>query len=213
MAVTDGFRRWLDGVTPPTSGRLGESGFLLAGAAAGAVGWGGTQVLTWLAPPNAAVAATSLWGVLMLGFSTATVRHGHRAVRFSDPMLLWGVVNGAAMALTVASVVGAVPGRLGFWYAWAAASAVGYLGTGMLLSRAGAGARGQGYLTSGVVTLAVLGLGIVAFEAVAPVAFLLLAAGHTVTLVMDVKTGLSPLARGGTLSVTVVVFLAVGLAV
>lgn len=213
MAVADGLRQVLDAVAPPTSGRLDESGFLLAGAAAGAVGWGGTQVLTWLAPPNAALAATALWGVLMLGFSTATVRHGPRAVRFSDPMLLWGVVNGTAMALTVAAVVGAVPGRLGFWYAWAAASAVGYLGTGVLLVRGGAAARGRGYLATGVVTLAVLGMGLVAVEAVAPVAFLLLAAGHAVPLVVDAKTGLSPLARGGTLSVTVVVLLAVGLAV
>ena len=213
MAVTDGLRRRLDAVAPPTSGRIGEPGFLLAGAAAGAVGWGGTQLLTWLDPPNAALIATALWAVLMLGFSTLTVRFAPEAVRFSDPMLVWGTVNTAAMALTVGALAGLVPQRVGFWHSWAAASALGYLGTGGLLVRAGDGARGQGYLATGAVTLAVLALGILAFEAIESVAYLLLAAGHTVPLALDARTGLSPLARGGTLSTVVVVLLAAGFAV
>ena len=210
MAVSDGLRRRLDAIVPPTSGRVSESGFLLAGAAAGAVGWGGTQLLTWLDPPNAAIAATALWTLLMLGFSTLTVRFAPEAVRFSDPMLVWGTVNTAAMALTVGALAGMVPPRVGFWLGWTAASAVGYLGTGGLLVRAGAAARGRGYLATGAVTLAVLGVGVVAFEAIAPVAFLLLGVIHTVPLATDAKTRLSPLARGGVLSVIVLLLLAAG---
>lgn len=213
MAVTDGLRNRLDALVPPTRGRLDESGVLLAGATAGAIGWGGTQLLTWADPQNPAFVATALWAVLMLGFSTLTVLYAPEALRFSDPMLVWGTVNTGAMVLTLGALAGVVPVRVGFWLAWAVASAVGYLGTGGMLVRAGADARGRGYLATGVVTLAVLGVGIVAFEAVASVAFLLLAAVHTVPLATDARTRLSPLARGGVLSVTVVVVLAAGLAV
>jgi len=213
MAVTDGLRRRLRDVSPATSDRLDESGFLVTGAAAGLFGWGGTQLLAWLDPPHSAVAATALWAVLMLAFSAVTVLHAPEAVRFSDAMFVWGTVNGTAMALTVAALAGLVPERLGFWGAWAAASALGYVGTGVLFVRAGATARGRGYLAVGIVAVAVLALGAVAFGRVAPVVFLVLAAVHAVPLVLDAETSLSPAARGGTLALVVAGLVGAGVVV
>jgi len=213
MAVTDGLRARLRHVAPATSGRLDESGFLLAGATAGLFGWGGTQVLAWVAVPDSALLATALWTVLVAAFSGLTVLHGPDAVRFSDAMFGWGTVNGTAMALTVGGVAGLVPARVAFWFAWVAAAALGYCWTGGLLVRAGAVGRGWGYLAGSCVALAVLGLGTVAFEVVAPVAFLLLAAVHAVPLVLDARTDLSAVARGGGLALVVCALVGVGLAV
>lgn len=203
MAVTDGLRVALRRVAPATSGRLDERAFLLAGATAGLLGWGGTQVFSWLAVPNSALAATVLWAVLVGCFSGLTVRHAPDAIRFSDAMFVWGTVNPAAMALTVGALAGLVPARLAFWSAWVTAAALGYLGTGGLLIRAGATERGRGYLAAGSVALAVLALGTAAFEAIASVAFLLLAALHAVPLVLDAKTSLSAVAHATTVALVV----------
>lgn len=211
MALTDGLRTVLRRVAPATSTRLDESGFLLAGATAGLLGWGGTQALAWLAVPGSALLATALWTVLVAGFMGLTVLHAPEAVRFSDAMFVWGAVNPAAIGLTVGGLVGLVPARLAFWTAWAAASTLGYCWTGWLMVRAGAGRRGWGYVTTGGVSLVVLTVGTVAFDLVAPVAFLLLAAIHAVPLVLDAKTDLSPVARGAILALVAGVI--VGLAV
>jgi len=211
MAVTDGLRASLRALAPATSGRLDESAFLLVGAAAGLLGWGGTQVLSWLAIADSAPLATALWTVLVTGFAALTVLHAPEAVRFSDAMFVWGTVNPAAMALTVGGLVGVVPARLAFWTAWVAAAAVGYLGTGWLLVRAGAAGRGRGYLASAAVALCVLTVGTVAFDSVAPVAFALLAALHAVTLALDAKTTLDAGARGGVLALVVGCLLGAGL--
>ncbi|MDS0281045.1 hypothetical protein [Haloarcula onubensis] len=210
MAVTGGLRGVLRRVAPATSGRLEESGFLLVGATAGLLGWGGTQALSWTDVPNSAMLATVLWGVLVAGFTGLTVLHAPDAVRFSDAMLGWGAVNGTAMALTLGGLAGLVPARPAFWTAWVGAAALGYCLTGGLLVRAGARGRGRGYLAAGGVALAVLALGTVAFDAVAPVAFLLLAALHAVPLVLDAKTDLSAVARGVVLVTVVGTVLAVG---
>jgi len=213
MAVTDGVRGVLRDITPATSGRLDESAFLLAGATAGLLGWGATQLLAWVDVPSNALLATALWAVLVTGFASLTVLHGPDSVRFSHPMFVWGTVNPAAMALTGCGLVGLVPARLAFWTAWVAAAAVGYLGTGGLLVRAGAGRRGWGYVASGGVALAVLAIGTTAFDRLAPVAFCLLATLHAVPLVLDAKTGLSPVARGGVLTLVVGALVGVGLTV
>jgi len=203
MAVTDGLRASLRGVAPPTSGRLDESAFLLAGATAGLLGWGGTQVLAWVDVPSSALAATVLWAVLVVGFASLTLLHGPDAIRFSEAMFAWGTVNPAAMALTAGGLVGVVPDHLAFWTAWVGAAALGYLWTGGLLVRAGASGRGRAYLAAGGIALVVLSVGTVAFSLVAPIAFLLLAALHAVPLVLDAKTELSAAVRGGVLAAVV----------
>ena len=210
--MSNRLQRTLSRAVPATSGRLSESGFLLAGAVAGLFGWGGTQVLAWTAPPSSAPLAAALWAVLMLGFVALTVFHGPDTVRFSGPMLGWGTVNGAATALTVAGLAGLVPPGIAFWTAWVAAAAVGYGWTGALLVRAGDTERGQSYLVTGVLALAVLAVGTLSFTLVAPVAFLLLAMLHAVPLVLDARTALSPVARAGVLTVVLVTPLGVGIA-
>jgi hypothetical protein len=210
--VTDGLRARLEAAAPPTSGRLSESGFLLSGAAAGLLGWTGTQVFAWVDPPSAALLATGLWAALMLGFVGLTVFHAPAAIRFSLPMLGWGTVNGMATVLTVAGLAGLVPGRVAFWAAWVVAAAVGYCWTGSLLVRAGDTERGRSYLASGLVALAVLAVGLWSFAAVAPVAFLVLTVLHALPLTLDARTMLSPVARGGILSLVVAVLLAGGTA-
>ncbi|MDS0277510.1 hypothetical protein NDI85_06870 [Halomicroarcula sp. S1AR25-4] len=187
MAVTDRLRTRLTAVAPATSGRLTEAEFLLAGATVGALGWGGTQTLAWLDPPNAALGATALWVVLVGAFSGTTVLHGPDAVRFSDAMFVWGAVNGTAMGLTLTGLAGLVPEPLAFWHAWVGAAAVGYCWTAGLLEGPGHADRGRAYLVSGVVALAVLLIGSVRFSLVEPVAFLLLGALHVVPLVFDAR--------------------------
>lgn len=187
MALPEEFRGRLRDVAPATSGRLTESAFLLAGAAAGALGWSGTQVLAWLDPQNAALGATALWAVLMVAFVGTTVLHGPDAVRFSDAMFVWGAVNGTAMGLTLAGLAGLVPEPLAFWHAWAGAAAVGYCWTGVLLAGTEHANRSQAYLLSGVAALAVLVVGGVRFSLVEPVAFLLLGTLHVVPLVVDAQ--------------------------
>ncbi|MFC6862364.1 hypothetical protein ACFQGE_02675 [Halomicroarcula sp. GCM10025817] len=187
MPVTDTLRERLDRRAPATSDRLSESGFLLAGATAGALGWGGTQLLAWVDTAASAVVATGLWAVLVAGFAGVTVLHGPADTRFSDPMLVWGSVNGTAMLLTVGGLAGLVPPVVAFWGAWAAAAAVGYCWTGGLLEGAGHPERGRGYLLSGVVALAVLAVGAVSFPALEPVAFLVLGVLHVVPLALDAR--------------------------
>ena len=210
--MTDGLRASLRAVAPATSGRLDEPAFLLVGATAGLGGWGGTQMLAWLAVPGSALLATALWVVLVAVFVGLTVFHGPDTVRFSDAMLGWGAVNGSAMALTLGGLAGVVPARLAFWTAWVGAAALGYLWTGGLLVRAGSGRRGWGYLAAGGVGVAVLALGAVAFDRVASVAFLLLATLHAVPLVLDAKTTLSSAARGAVLALVVGGLVGTGLA-
>ena len=185
MAVMAALRRRLVRVAPPSSGRLDESEFLLTGAGAGALGWSGTQVLAWVGPADSAVLATGLWVVLVAGFAGITLLGTPDTVRFSDPMFVWGAVNGTAMALTVGGLVGLVPEFLAFWVAWAAAAGIGYCWTGGLLAGAGAVRRGRGYLLAGLAALVVLAVGLLASALVEPAAYLLLGGLHVVPLALD----------------------------
>ncbi|WP_254280028.1 hypothetical protein [Haloarcula marina] len=187
MSAGDSLRARLRYVAPPTSGRLTESEFLLAGATAGVLGWGGTQLLSWVDPPRAAFLAVALWVVLVAGFSALTVLHGPDETRFSDAMFVWATVNSAATALSLAGLAGLVPGQVAFWHGWVAAAAVGYCWTGGLLAGAGQRGRGRGYLAAGLVALSVLLVGTVAFARVESVAFVLLALLHAIPLGLDAR--------------------------
>jgi hypothetical protein len=185
MAVTHRLRRTLQARAPATSERLSERGFLLAGATAGALGWGVTQLLAWAALPAGPLLVTAWWTVLVAGFGLLTVLHGPAAVRFSDAMFVWGTVNGTAMVVTVGGVLGLVPPRVAFWGAWAAASTIGYAGTGVLLLRADHRERGVGYLLSGAIALCVLTVGLGSFDRVVSAGPLVFGILHVVPLAVD----------------------------
>ncbi|MFC6975606.1 hypothetical protein ACFQL1_14620 [Halomicroarcula sp. GCM10025709] len=211
MAPTDGVRAFLQRIAPATSGRLSDAGFLLAGATAGALGWGGTQLVAWSAVPLAPVVATAWWVVLIAGFGLLTVFHGPASVRFSDAMFVWGSANGTAMLATVAGVASVLPPRLAFWHAWAVAFGVGYLGTGTLLFRAGFRERGVGYLSSALVAWSVVLVGVRSFATVEPVAFVLLGVLHVVPLVVDATVEWSGESRAIPVIGAVAVVLVVGM--
>ncbi len=213
MAAFDGLRSRLQRVAPATSGRLTASEFLLSGAAAGLLGWGGTQALTWLDHANGQLLATVLWVVLIGGFVGLTVLHAPDSVRFSDAMLAWGTVNTTATALTVGGLLGVVPEQLAYWHAWVGATAIGYCWTGGVLKGAGQPARGRGYLGAGVVGLCLLTIGAVAFPLVAPTGYLALAALHAGPMVLDVRTALPAVHRTGVVGAAVAAVLVVGVVV
>lgn len=210
MAVTERVRTLLRQTAPATSGRVSESGFLLAGAGAGALGWGLTQFLAWFEPPLAPVLATAWWAVLVAGFGSLTVLHAPESLRFSDAMFVWGSVNGTAMLATIGGIAAAVPPRIAFWHAWVLASATGYAGTGALLARVGVRERAVGYLASSVVAVAVWLVGVRSFESVEPVAFLLVGALHVVPLVVDATGEWSGAERAVSVAGSVGLVLALG---
>ncbi|MFU1780480.1 hypothetical protein ACM16X_03755 [Haloarcula japonica] len=210
MGAFDGLRNRLQRVAPTTSGWLTASEFLLSGAAAGLVGWGGTQVVAWSSRADGALLATALWVVLMGGFIGLTVLHAPDSVRFSDAMLAWGAVNTTAMALTVVGLLGVIPEQLAFWHAWVASTTVGYCWTGGVLEGAGQPARGRGYLGAGVVGLGLLTVGAVAYPLVTPAGYLALAALHALPMVLDVRTALPAVHRTGVVGVVVAAVLVAG---
>ncbi|MGB9931422.1 hypothetical protein [Haloarcula amylolytica] len=210
MAAFDGLRNHLQRIAPATSGRLTAFEFLLSGAAAGLVGWGGTQAITWLDHADGALLATALWAVILGGFVGLTVRHAPDSVRFSDAMFAWGTVNTAAMALTVGGLLGVVPEQLAFWHAWVGATAIGYCWTGGVLEGAGQPVRGRGYLGAGVVGLGLLAVGAVAFPPIAATGYLALAALHAGPMLLDVQTALPAIHRTGAVGVAVTAVLVAG---
>jgi hypothetical protein len=213
MAAFDGLRSRLQRVAPATSGRLTAAEFLLSGAAAGLVGWGGTQAIAWSSHANGALLAMVLWVVLIGGFIGLTVLHAPESVRFSDAMFAWGTVNTAAMALTVGGLLGVVPEHVAFWHAWVGATAVGYCWTGGVLEGAGQPARGRGYLGAGVVGLCLLTVGAVAFSLVAPVGYLALAVLHALPMLLDVRTALPAIYRSAVVGILVAAVLGVSIIV
>ena len=210
MAAFNGLRSRLQRVAPATSGRLTPAEFLLSGAAAGLVGWGGTQAIAWLSRANGALFATALWVVLIGSFVGLTVLHAPDSVRFSDAMFAWGTVNTTATAVTVGGLLGVIPTQAAFWHAWVGATAIGYCWTGGVLEGAGQPVRGRGYLGAGVVGLCLLAAGAVAFPLVAPVGFLALAALHALPMVLDVRTALPAVHRTGVVGVMVAAVLVAG---
>jgi hypothetical protein len=210
MAAFNGLRSRLQRVAPATSGRLTAEEFLLSGAAAGLVGWGGTQALTWLDHASGPLLATALWIVLIGGFVGLTVLHAPESIRFSDAMFAWGTVNTTATAVTIGGLLGVVPGRLAFWHAWVGATAIGYCWTGGVLEEASQPARGRGYLGAGVVGLCLLAVGAIAFPLVAPAGYLALAALHALPMILDVQTALPAVHRTGVVGAAVAAVLVAG---
>ncbi|MBV0901582.1 hypothetical protein [Haloarcula salina] len=210
MAASDALRRRLQRVAPATSGRLTPAEFLLSGAAAGALGWSGTQALARVDPDAGAVLATTLWVFIAGGFVGLTVLHAPESLRFSDVLFVWGAVNGGAMALTVGGLLGLVPAAVAFWHAWVAATAVGYCWSGGVLEGAGQPVRGRGYLGAGVVGLGLLAVGVLAVDRVESTRYLALGALHALPLVLDVRTALPARSRATVVALGVAAALGAG---
>lgn len=132
-------------VAPPTLARVGLDRFLALGAGVGALGWGGTALLT--ARPglvgDPVLASVALWTALVAVMVGVGVFATPDAVRFSRPMLVWGPANALASLVTLGVLFGPLPA----WAladAWALAGAVGYYAS----ARATAGNDRNVYLTA-----------------------------------------------------------------
>jgi len=169
--------------------RLGRRGLLGLGAALLAVGWGGTAFLTrnpTLAPADPALTALALWLGLFGLVAVAALAACPSRVTFSRPVLSWVGLNALGFLAVGAAVAGLVPlelQRYAFWHVWVAGAVVGFTATGELLRRAGGG--WLVYHTAAAVELSLLVLGVVAFEALLPGLYLVLAAVHPVPLALD----------------------------
>jgi hypothetical protein len=223
VAAPDSLQSRLATLAPGTSGRLTGSDFLLLGAAIGLVGWSLTAAVAAVAP-GAGLLTVALWVPLVVAMLGAGLLHAPDAMRFSLPMLGWGVLNGLAVTATLAAVLVGVPDQVGgdpfntvvlgpdagaVWSLWALDLAAGYAWTADALRRDAQPSRAAGYSYA-----AFLGFGLLAYhaagvEAIRTVRYPALAALHAIPLALDARTDLSGVRRTGVLYF--VVFALVGL--
>jgi hypothetical protein len=191
-----------------TSTQLSTEQFLLLGAVVGLVGWTGTAVVELLAVPRAGLLTLGLWVVLVAVMSGAGLVATPNAVRFSLPLLGWGVLNTIALLATVVAVtVGASPDTV--WAIWAGDLALGHAWTARTLQRAHKSERAVTYGTA-----ALLGVGLLllhSFDAgtLQPVRYLALGAVHALPLALDTRRRVPTATRtaamlGGVLGITAV---------
>lgn len=226
-------------VTPATSGWLTDSDFLALGAVVGVLGWTGTAAIEWFAVPYAGFVALALWTPLVAVMVIAAIQHVPDTMRFSKPMIAWGVCNVTATVVTVVAVTFGVPSAVGVsvgggggggsdtlpfgfatvalgpaggvvWSLWAFDLAVGYVATALFLRDDRQPARAAGYSYA-----AFLGFGLLVYhgtglEALRSVRYLTLAALHGLPLGLDSRTSLSGVARTAVLYIVVVGLVALG---
>jgi hypothetical protein len=171
------------GLPVPTLSVVSGRAFLAVGAAIGALGWGATALLTArpgiVAPLDPAVAAATVWTPLIVVMVSVGLFGTPDTVRFGRPFLFWGPANGLASLATVAALLAWLPG-VTYWLAWALAAAVGYLGTGVAVRRAG----GDGHVwvaTAGCEVSVLVAGGTVG----GPWPFVLLGAMHVLPLALE----------------------------
>lgn len=223
VAGSDSLQSRLVALAPATSARLDGSDFLLLGAAVGLVGWTLTAVVEAIAP-EAGLLTVVVWLPLVVAMLGAGVLHAPDAMRFSLPMLGWGLLNGLAVTVTLVAVLVGVPNQVGgdpfntvvlgpdagvVWSLWALDLAAGYAWTADALRRDGQPSRAAGYSYA-----AFLGFGLLAYhgagvEAIRTVRYPALAALHAIPLALDARTDLSGVRRTAVLYL--VVFALVGL--
>lgn len=160
---------------PPTLGRVDLDRFLALGAAVGALGWGGTALLT--ARPglvgDPVLVSVALWAVLVAVMVGVGVFATPDEVRFSRPMLVWGPANALASLVTVGVLFGPLPD----WTlpdAWALAAVLGYYAS----ARATAGNDRNVYLTAVFFEVMAFGTG------TSPAGFVALGVCHVVPLLL-----------------------------
>ena len=217
-------RSRLAALAPASSDRLTGADFLLLGAAVGLVGWTATAALELLAP-EAGPLALVVWLPLVAAMSGAAILHAPDAMRFSHPLLGWGLLNGLAATATVWAVLFGVPDTLGgdpfntvalgpdagaVWSLWTVDLALGYAWTADALRRDGQPSRAAGYSYA-----AFLGFGLAVYhgagiDAIRTVRYPALAALHALPLVLDARSDLGGVRRTAVLYLVVFALVGVG---
>jgi hypothetical protein len=178
---------------PASSNQFGRRQLLGLGAVALAVGWGLTEAIVSFRPSlpvSLAAAAVGLWVGLFALVTVVALTQCPDYVRFSGPLLLWGVLNILAFLVTGAAVLGYLPVGLvvyTYWHVWVLVSVVGFAGTGVLLERSGP--SGQHYFTAAGLEVSLLFIGLGAFTELVPGLYLLLAFVHPTPLALDAYPG------------------------
>ena len=224
-------RSRLAALAPSTSGRLGSSDFLRLGAVVGLVGWTATAVLELLAPvadlaaPTAGLVALAVWTPLVGVMVGAGLWHAPDAMRFSLPLLGFGLLNGLATTATLWAVIVGLPATVGgdpfvtvplgpaadaVWSLWTVDLAIGYAWTADALRRDGQPGRAAGYSYA-----AFLGFGLVVYhaagvDAIRTVRYPTLAALHALPLALDARADLGGLRRTAVLYLVVFALVGVG---
>mgnify|MGYP000392005143 CR=1 FL=1 len=181
---------------------IGTNGFLAIGAVAGAIGWGGTELIhrrPALALDtlgmDALQAAVGLWVVLTLGMAAIGLTLASRAVRLSPPLWLWSILVAAAIAIDVAALEGLIARehlRYVLWQPWLLVFAIGYGVTGTVAS----GRNRRAYLAGSVAAAGAFILAILFTARIEPHAFVLLGVLHAGPLLADAYA--SPTVTGHT---------------
>ena len=224
-------RSRLVALAPATSGRLAGEDFLWLGAGVGLVGWTATAALELLTPAAGLAASTAglvalvVWLPLVGAMVAAGLWHAHDAMRFSLPLLGFGLLNGLATTTTLWAVLVGLPATVGgdpfvtvplgppadaVWSLWTLDLAIGYAWTADALRRDGQPGRAAGYSYA-----AFLGFGLVVYhaagvDALRTVRYPALAALHTLPLALDARTDLGGLRRTGVLYLAVFALVGVG---
>jgi hypothetical protein len=158
-------------LSPRSDRRLDGTDYLWLTALMGAVGWGVTAYLLHVrtAPPKGAVTLREvgpwieavsgyswplmgLWGLLFAGLLAVSVPRVERGAFLSAPSLVWVVGTALALAANAYSLVAEVPWLT--WLPWLVLFAVGYLVTGVLVTRGGV------YLAAGLASVALAANGV-----------------------------------------------------
>lgn len=183
--------------------------FLLLGAGVGVVGWTGTAVVELAGIPRGGVVVLGLWAVLVAVMVGAGLLATSDGVRFSLPLLGWGVLNTVAIAVTVSAV--ALGGSSDtVWTIWAADLTLGYAWTARAFLNRHQRRRA---VTYGVAAL--LGIGLLLVHSanpgkLQPVRYLALAVLHAVPLALESRRSLGTSTKVAALTGAVVGVLAVG---
>jgi len=186
--------------------------FLALGAVLGVVGWGTTQTLTWwpsLAVSPAAV-VVGVWLALAVGTAALCLSQCAPGILRTRPVLVWGITGAVAMTVTVGGLLGYVASTVAYWQVWAGACTVGYLVTGLLFVHATD--DDLLYAVAGVAAFVLLVVGTVAFDALAPVRYLLLGMVHATPLVLGAYGPRRGWSRAAVLLVAFVAVLGVAVA-
>ena len=175
--------------TPTSTYRIDRRTLLGSVAAMLALGWAATEAVASfpaVVPGDPILAVVGLWVGLFAVVTVGALTQTPDYVRFSGPLLLWGVLNAVALAVTVSAALGILPSGLvvyAYWHVWVLVAVVGFATTGALLERSGS--SGQHYFTAAGLEVSLLFIGLGAFELLLPGLYLLLAFVHPTPLALD----------------------------